>query len=84
MDRLIWEATELNLHPSNINWEDGLLLSTTWQPAIQQLRRNRSTHRPNWWSTTLPFLIHPFLTAPLPSVNSSAGFLHSYTVPAHL
>jgi hypothetical protein len=47
MDRLTREAIELDLHPNNINREDGLLLSTTSQPAIQQLRRNRSTSRPN-------------------------------------
>jgi hypothetical protein len=83
MDRLLREATELNLHPNNINREDGLLLRT-WQPAIQQLRRNRSTPTPNWSSTTLPFLTLPlltlsFLTTPL----LSAGFLHSYTASAN-
>ena len=47
MDRLIREAIELNLHPNNFNREDGFLLSRTWQPAIQQLRRNRYTPTPN-------------------------------------
>jgi hypothetical protein len=47
MDRLIREAKELDLHPNNINQENGLLLRKTWKPAIQQLRRNRPTSRPN-------------------------------------
>jgi hypothetical protein len=47
MHRLISEPIELDLHPNNINREDGLLLSTTWQLAIQQLKKNRSTPRPN-------------------------------------
>jgi hypothetical protein len=47
MDRLIREAAELDLHPNNINQENGLLLGKTWKPAIQQLRRSRLTSRPN-------------------------------------
>jgi hypothetical protein len=35
MDRLIREATELDLHPNNINREAGLLPSKTWKPVIQ-------------------------------------------------
>jgi hypothetical protein len=41
MDRFIREAVELDLHPNNINREDGLLLSKIWKPVIQRLRRNR-------------------------------------------
>jgi hypothetical protein len=30
MDRLTWEVTELDLHPNNINRQDGLILSKTY------------------------------------------------------
>ena len=45
MDRLIRKAIELDLHPNNINREDGLVLSKTWKPVIQQLRRNRTQNQ---------------------------------------
>jgi hypothetical protein len=34
LDRLIMEAIEVNLHPNNINREDGLILSGAWKPII--------------------------------------------------
>jgi hypothetical protein len=40
MDRLVKEAIEIHLHPSNINRDGGFNLSQAWQPVTNMLKQS--------------------------------------------
>ena len=43
-NRLIRETIEIEMHPNNMNKDNGLILSTAWKPLLHTLKEKRDKH----------------------------------------
>jgi hypothetical protein len=65
MDRIIREGTEIELHPNNMNREEGFCLTKSWKPLICSMKDHRKPHQHengSGFSTRPPKSLHTSLS----------------------
>jgi hypothetical protein len=77
MDRIVREATEVELHPHNVNGEEGFCLGKSWRPLICTLRWAAS-HTSWVLLNTLQYLV-PLHEASSPPPDLAASIMAAPT-----